>query len=146
MLLPVEVTPSVVAAESEVQSIRPAPVNAAKPVVVVSVLPVMFVPATSVVESLAAIDPCVATPPTVTVCARMKPLSAVMLILPASPVAPVATSALKVTFWLAWMVWLPLLVAVPTVMLPLLVVAVKVPAVPVAVPTSTLSSVSEPVP
>ena len=88
MLSPVELIPSVVPAVSAVQSIRPAPVNAAKPVVVDSVRPVMSVPAISVADPLAATEPCVATPPTVTVCARMKPLSAVTLILPVSPVMP----------------------------------------------------------
>ncbi|MGY3292807.1 hypothetical protein ACVW0I_003182 [Bradyrhizobium sp. LM6.11] len=46
----------------------------------------MFAPAaSSLAEPLAETEPCVVTPPEITVCARMKPLSAVTLMLPTSP-------------------------------------------------------------
>ena len=62
----------------------------------------MLVPAAiSLAEPLAETEPSVGTPPDITVCARMKPLSAATLMLPTSPLLPVAASDLNVTFWVA---------------------------------------------
>src|SRR4029079_18195988 len=59
----------------------------------------MFERAISETRPLASTEPCVVTPPAVTVCARMKPWSALTLML--AP-APVALSALKMGFSVAF--------------------------------------------
>src|SRR5260221_14733928 len=83
MLLPVEVTPRAAATFSVFQFTAPFAYSEPAPVVAVSVLPVIVLPAVSDAERLAATEPCVVTRPAVTVCARMKPLLAVTLMSPA---------------------------------------------------------------
>ncbi|MEY9430036.1 hypothetical protein ABH975_005351 [Bradyrhizobium ottawaense] len=140
------VAPSVVPTLRTFQLIGPAAVSRPEPVEAASVLPLMVVAATRLAEPWAETEPYVVTPPDVTVCARMKPVSAVTLMLPTSPLLPVAASDLNVTFWVAWTICEPLLSAVPMRMLPLFATARKDPLAPVAVPASTWSSLSPPVP